>query len=72
MEKRKHYIDNLRWICILLLVPFHAIMAYNCWGEANYIHLAENKALSAIDIFIFPWYMALLFVLAGISARYSL
>ncbi len=72
MEKRKHFIDNLRWICILLLVPFHAAMAYNTWGEANYLHFGDSKALSCFVVLISPWYMALLFLLAGMSARYSL
>lgn len=36
---RKHYIDNLRWITILLLIPYHAAMAWNVWGEPNYIFL---------------------------------
>lgn len=71
-SERKHYIDNLRWACILLLVPFHAAMAWNCWGEGNYIWFRENKGFSAFIILISPFYMSLLFVLAGMSARYSL
>ncbi len=71
-EQRKHYIDNLRWVCILLLVPFHAAIAHNSWGEANYIHFEESKVLSAFVVLVSPWYMALMFVLAGTSARYSL
>lgn len=72
MDKRKYYIDNLRWACILLLVPFHAAMAWNCWGEGNYIWFQENKGLSSFITLISQWYMPLLFVLAGMSARYSL
>jgi hypothetical protein len=74
MEKvqRKHYIDNLRWACILLLVPFHAAMAWNCWGEGNYIWFYGSKGFSTFVILISPWYMSLLFALAGISARFSL
>lgn len=71
MGERKYYIDNLRWAWILLLIPFHAAMAYNNW-EGNYIWLYENKILSSLVIFISPWFMPLLFVLAGISARYSI
>lgn len=71
-ETRKHYIDNLRCACILLLVPFHAAMAWNCWGEGNYIWFSNNKILSSFVTFISPWYMTLLFVLAGMSLFYSL
>lgn len=69
---RKYYIDNLRCTCILLLIPFHAAMAWNCWGEQNYIWFQSNKSLSAFITLLSPWYMPLLFSLAGMSARYSL
>ncbi len=26
---RKHYIDNLRWIILLILIPYHTSMAWN-------------------------------------------
>lgn len=71
MNERKYYVDNLRWLWILILIPFHAAMAFNSW-ESNYIWLYENKILSSIPIFISPWYMPMLFVLAGMSARFSL
>lgn len=71
MSGRKYYIDNLRWLWIVLLIPFHAAMAWNCW-EGNYIWFCENKVLSSFVILISPWYMPLLFVLAGMSARYAM
>ncbi|WP_400207842.1 acyltransferase [Candidatus Methanomassiliicoccus intestinalis] len=70
--ERKNFIDNLRWICILLLIPYHAAMAYNCWGESNYIILGTSKILSSLIVAISPWFMTLLFLLAGMSAKYSL
>ena len=30
---RKWFIDNLRWIVIFLLIPYHAAQAFNVWGE---------------------------------------
>lgn len=69
---RKHYIDNLRWLWIVLLIPYHTAMAYNTWGEDNYVLLSENKVLSSFVTFVSPWFMPLLFVLAGMSARYAL
>lgn len=69
---RKYYIDNLRWMCIVLLLPFHAAMAWNSWGEGNYIYYESNKVLSSFIMLIGQWYMPLLFVLAGMSARYAL
>ncbi len=70
--ERKHYIDNLRWICILLLIPYHIAMAYNSWGEGNYIVLGSDKVISSFIVAVSPWFMTLLFLLAGISARLSL
>ncbi|MDE6660669.1 MAG: acyltransferase [Anaeroplasmataceae bacterium] len=70
--ERKHYIDNLRWLCILLLIPFHCAMAYNSWGEGNYIVLGSDRILSSFLCALWPWFMPLLFLLAGLSARLSL
>lgn len=70
--ERKHYIDQLRLFCILLLVPYHVAMAYNCWEESNYIISGSSKILSSFVVFISPWFMGVLFLLAGISASYSL
>ena len=72
MRQRRHDIDNLRTFCILLLVPYHAAMAFNCWGEANYVWFNESRVLSAFVTFVSPWYMAALFLAAGLSARFSL
>lgn len=69
---RKHYIDNMRWIIILLLIPYHAAMAWNVWGEPNYIYFGSNKAISSIVVFLSPYFMPLLFLIAGISARSAL
>ena len=69
---RKHYIDNLRWIVILLLIPYHAAMAWNTWGENNYIVFGSDKVLSSFIVFCSPFFMPLLFLLAGMSTRYAL
>lgn len=71
-SERVHYVDNLRWITISLLVLYHACMAYNTWGEKNYIFFKDIKPLAFIIVLISPWFMPLMFVLAGISASYSL
>ena len=72
MEKRKQYIDNLRWIMLLILIPYHAAQAWNTWGEPNYVFFEGNRLISSIIVFFSPYFMPLLFVLAGISTKYSL
>ncbi len=69
---RKHYIDNLRNFTILLLFPVHTFMIWNDFGSRFYIWQGENKVLSTLIVLVNPWFMPLLFVLAGMSARYAL
>ena len=69
---RKHYIDNLRWLILLVLIPYHAAQAWNTWGEPNYIFFEGNRVISSIIVFFSPYFMPLLFVLAGIGTKYAL
>jgi len=69
---RKYYLDNLRIIAIFLLFPFHTLMIWNDFGSKFYIWENGNKFLSSIIVLINPWFMPLLFVIAGISAKFSL
>lgn len=69
---RKHYIDNLRTIVILLLFPVHTFMIWNNYGTKFYVWAGADNLLSSLIVVVNPWFMALLFVLAGMSARYSL
>ena len=71
--KRKYYLDNLRWLAILLLFPFHAAQIWN-EGENGgfYIWSQKNTVLFLFATAVYPWYMTLLFVIAGISCKYSL
>lgn len=68
---RKHYVDNLRTIVILLLFPFHTLRMYTA---SDPFYIEGNPNLFA-DIFISItsiWFMNLLFVLAGMSTAFSL
>jgi Acyltransferase family. len=69
---RKNYIDNLRWIFIIVLIPYHAAQAWNTWGEPNYIFFEGNRIISSVIVFFSPYYMHLLFLLAGMSTRFAL
>lgn len=69
---RKHYIDNLRNLTILLLFPVHTFMIWNDFGSGFYIWVRESRLLSTLIVLVNPWFMPLLFVLAGMSARYAL
>ncbi len=71
--ERKHYIDNLRWMAILLLFPFHAAQIWS-GGEYSgfYIWSHTNTFLYAFSTSVYPWYMTLLVTIAGISCKSSL
>ncbi len=69
---RKYYIDNLRWLTVLLLFPYHTFMIYNTFGESFYIKGMDVTGTSAVITAIWPWIMPLMFVIAGISSAYAL
>ncbi len=69
---RKSFIDNLRWLDVILLIPYHAAQSFNTWGELNYVYIVPNRAISSFIVFFSPFFMPLLFILAGMSTRYAL
>lgn len=68
---RKHFIDNLRSIVIILLFVFHTFRMYTA-KEPFYVQGTPNIFCEVSVSFIAIWFMNLLFVLAGISTFYSL
>ncbi|MDE6844933.1 MAG: acyltransferase family protein [Lachnospiraceae bacterium] len=71
--ERKYYIDNLRSLAILLLFPFHAAQIWS-GGEYSgfYIWSHTNTFLYVFSTAVYPWYMTLLFAIAGMSCKYAL
>ena len=71
--ERKHWIDNLRWVTVLLVLFYHVIYFYNAKGVFGGIGgFYETQPWDAIMSLLYPWFMLLLFVVAGISSRYAL
>ncbi|AEG59685.1 hypothetical protein Desru_1413 [Desulforamulus ruminis DSM 2154] len=69
---RKNYIDNIRSATIVLVLIYHVVYIFNSVGVVSNIPVQGIPALDSICYFLYPWFMCLLFVVAGISARYSL
>lgn len=69
---RKYYLDNLRTLMILLLFPVHTFMIWNNYGTKFYVWGGESRLLSALITIVNPWFMPILFVIAGMCANYSL
>ena len=72
MKSRVNYIDNLRTVTVSLLIIYHAAMAYNSWGEANYIFFGRVNPIASTVVFMSPWFMSVMFLLAGVSASFSM
>ena len=75
--ERKHWIDNLRWTTVLFVLLYHVIYFYNnkgvFGGIGGFGHYPEVPQYQDMLMYVlYPWFMPLLFLLAGISAKYAL
>ncbi len=71
---RRHWLDNLRWVTVLLVLLYHVIYFFNNKGVFGGIGgFGDGPQYQDVVMYIlYPWFMPLLFLLAGISARYAL
>ena len=74
---RRHYLDNIRWITVGLVVLYHVIFMYNGVVTAGGIGpFWEIQYQDAVQYLLYPWFMVLLFrmllLLAFIDPRRQL
>ena len=67
---RKHWIDNLRWTTVLLVLFYHVIYFYNnkgvFGGIGGFGEFPEVQQYQDVVMYmLYPWFMPLLFLLAG-------
>ena len=70
---RKNYIDNLRLTIVLLVIVYHVCYIFNGVGVLGGI--PNSLSIPLCDGFatlIYPWFMILLFIIAGMASSYSL
>ena len=73
MKTRYHFIDNLRWMTVVLVLIYHVFYNFNAQGVFGGIGgFAENQWQDVICTVLYPWFMTLMFILAGASSRYAL
>ena len=72
MNERKHYLDNIRWVTLCIVILYHVFYIFNSSGVISNIGVTGIKQLDVFCVFIYPWIMCLLFVVSGVSAKYSL
>ena len=69
---RKHYLDNIRWITVVLVVLYHVLYMYNgegILGTAGKITDLEVQYYDVFQYMVYPWFMLVLFIVSGISSR---
>lgn len=73
---RKYWIDNLRWVTVLLVLVYHVFYFYNSKGVFGGIGGFSDNPMSqpqdALLYLLYPWFMMLLFLVSGICSRYTL
>jgi peptidoglycan/LPS O-acetylase OafA/YrhL len=72
--KRRHDIDWLRVLAVLLLVPFHSALIFSLAPD-DIVYVkdqVESPILIQFAYFVHLWHMPLLFVLAGASTWFAL
>ena len=71
--KRKTYLDNLRWATVVLVLVYHVFYYFNAQGVfGGFEPFSQVQYQDAILYLVYPWFMVLLFLIAGMSARYAL
>ena len=70
-RNREYYLDNLRTVIILGLFLFHACEIYHI-AEGFYIETEKQIIPTLVYNAASPWYMGVLFFIAGISAMHSI
>ena len=72
--KRRHDLDWLRVLAVLLLVPFHTALVFSHRpGDIVYVKdQVESLPLIQFAYFVSQWHMPLLFMIAGASTWFAL
>ncbi len=69
---RRTYLDSIRCATVLLVVLYHVVYQFNSVGCISNLDEPGIPQMDALLYFVYPWFMGLLFVVAGVSARHSL
>jgi len=69
---RRNDIEYLRIIAVLLLIPFHCAMVFFSYEPFYVKSTHSHPLLDYFVLFLSPWHMPLLFLIAGMSSCYSL
>ncbi|MCR5848757.1 MAG: acyltransferase [Lachnospiraceae bacterium] len=69
---RRKYLDNIRWMTVVLVVIYHVLYMYNAEGILGTIGKITNLEVQYYDVYqyvVYPWFMCILFIVSGICSR---
>lgn len=71
---RIKYLDNIRWMTVVLVVIYHVIYMFNSVVTAGVIGpiTQGTQYQDILQYVLYPWFMVLLFMVSGVSARCAL
>ena len=72
---RRSYLDNIRWMTIVFVVIYHVLYMYNGEGIRGGLGKITDLSVQYYDVYmymVYPWFMAILFIVAGMCARFYL
>ena len=65
---RKVYLDNIRWITVVLVVIYHVIYIFNGVIQHGIIGpFSEHQLQDTYQYIVYPWFMLLLFGIRHVS-----
>ena len=70
---RRTYLDNTRWITVVLVVIYHVFYIFNGVTQHGIIGpFSQDQPQDVYMYIVYPWFMLLLFTIAGMSSRFYL
>ena len=70
---RKYYLDNIRWVTVCLVVVYHVVYMFNGVAVDGVLGpFTQPQYQDALQYLLYPWFMVLLFIVAGMCSRYYL
>lgn len=70
--ERKYYLDNIRWITVVLVMVYHVVYIFNSQGVLSNFGVQGIEGLDGFLYIVYPWFMTILFVVAGACSKYAL
>ena len=73
---RKHFLDSIRWTTVLLVLLYHVVYFYNnkgvFGGIGGWVDDPKAQPQDVVMYLLYPWFMMLLFLVAGNSSCYAM